>query len=167
MLAALGIGCIGAIAVGLVRARWAGQLAAADPPAAAVKEQAPRPLPLVLPEPLRQRMGQQVDQLCASPATIRPLLEPKRPTFQGLRLGGIQQGQLLAAGDRDPLKALIALSYDPVQGTLSSGPAFQGLQPCPQLQQALRQLWIEAQPPAINPLPKSQPAPGRATKSPG
>ena len=95
------------------------------------------------------------------------MLEPRRPTFQGLRLEGIQQGQLLAASDRDPLKALIALSYDPVQGTLSSGPAFQGLQPCPQLQQVLRQLWIEAQPPAINPLPKPQPAPGRATKSAG
>ena len=63
--------------------------------------------------------------------------------------------------------ALIALSYDPVQGTLSSGPAFQGLQPCPQLQQALRQLWIEAQQPAINPLPKPQPTPGQATKSAG
>ena len=167
LLAALGIGGIGAVAVGVVRARWAGQLAAAEPPAAGVKEQAPRPLPLVVPEPLRQRMRQQVDQLCATPATIRTSLEPRRPTFQSLRLGGIQQGQLLAASDRDPLKALIALSYDPVQGKLSSGPAFQGLQPCPQLQQALRQLWIEAQPPAINPLAKPQPAPGRATKSPG
>ncbi|MCX5949256.1 MAG: protein phosphatase 2C domain-containing protein [Cyanobacteria bacterium] len=135
-LAALGIGCIGAVA-------------------------------LVVPEPLSQRMRQQVGQLCATPATIRPLLEPKRPTFHGLRLGGIRQGQLLAASDRDPLKALIALSYDPVRGTLSSGPEFQGLQPCPQLQQALRQLWLEAQPPAINPLPKPQPAPGRATKSRG
>jgi len=166
-LAVLGLGCVGAVAVGLVRARWAGQLTAAKPPAAAVKEQAPRPLPLVVPEPLRQRMRQQVGQLCASPATIRPLLEPRRPTFQGLRLGGIQQGQLLAASDQDPLKALIALSFDPVRGRLSSGPAFQGLQPCPQLQQALRQRWIEAQPPAINPLPKPQPAPGRATKSSG
>ncbi len=88
---------------------------------------------------------QRVRELCAGDGSIRSLLVQRRGSFTDLRWGWRHRQQLLAASDVDPLEALIALSYDPASGALSTAPEFVGLQTCPPLQRALAQMWLESQ----------------------
>ena len=149
----------GSVALWLNNGRWAGSLPRAAPAA---------PQLLAGPQQVLAPVRRQVRDLCAGQLPILPTLETRRSIFTALRQRRLHPVPLLAASNRDPLAALIALSHDPGTDGLSDQPAFTGLQLCPSLKLALSQLWQHSQAatPQASPEQSATPAAQEAARSP-
>lgn len=127
---------VGAVGLRWTKVPWVGFLNTAEPPST----------PMVAgPQQLLAPVRRLVRELCAGRQPILTTLEQRRSTFSALRQGHLHPVPLLAASNRDPLAALIALSQDPITDGLSDKAAFTGLQLCPSLKLALGQLWQQSQ----------------------
>ncbi len=140
----------GAVAFWSGKGHWVGFMPLAGPPAPQLDAG---------PQQVLAPVRRQVRDLCAGRLPILPTLATRRSTFTALRQGRLHPVSLLAASNRDPLAALIALSHDPVTGGLSDKPAFTGLQLCPSLKQALSQLWQQNPAASVQASPEHSGAP--------
>ncbi|MCX5946791.1 MAG: hypothetical protein NTY67_00890 [Cyanobacteria bacterium] len=76
---------------------------------------------------------------------IRSTVVQQQSRFREMRWRLQQPPQLLVNRELEPLGTLIALSYDPASGGLSTAPEFVEREMCPALEETLAQLWKESQ----------------------
>jgi len=112
--------------------------------------------PLASPKAGRDPLRREVARLCLEPALVVASLRTRQSQVLGLRQGTLRPQLLLLDADRDPLGALIAISFLAHQGEAGRHNGMASLGLCPALRSALESLWLPLSP--VNPTAMGAPS---------
>lgn len=112
--------------------------------------------PLASPMAGRDPLRREGARLCLDPALVMASLRTRHSQVLGLRQGTLSPQRLRLDVDRDPLGALIAISFLAHQGEAGRHNGMTSLGLCPALRSALESLWLPHSP--VNPTAMGAPS---------